>query len=127
MSEDRVRVRYSRASRTNRTPKNTLVTRRVNDVVYFGIARCNRAAGDVFKRSGPNGGSTIAHARLGVALNEDASSYVTVGNILVHPKGLRGQVNVANVKELIEFFNNIDAWAYRQGIEEHRTLRLEVA
>jgi len=122
---DNLRVRYSRESRKDRTPKNTLVTLRRDETVYFGIARCNRIAGDTFKRQGPSGGSTIAQVRLQLALEDNPASLVNRGNVWIHPKGLRGQVNVANVKELIEFFNNVDTWCYNRGVASHRTPRLE--
>lgn len=125
MSDNHTRVRYSRESRKDRTPKNTLVTQRRDGTVYFGIARCNRAAGDTFKRQGPNGGSTIAQVRLQLSLEDDVASLVNRGNVWIHPKGLRGQVRVENVKEMIEFFNNVDAWCYERGVASHRTPRLE--
>jgi len=109
MSKRPIRIRYGRV---NGGPKNTLVTTQSGDTIYFGIARCNLVLNDVFKRSGLNGGRTIATRRLERILEEgDIPSYKKIGNIMVHPKGLRGFVSRENVKELISFFNNIDEWS----------------
>ena len=100
-----VRVRYSRLEK--RVPKNTLATIRDGDTVYFGIARCNRKM-DTFKR---DVGTHIAMARAGLAQEGPCNDlHTTDGDDLeVHVSRMRGRTTVENVKELIKYFNNIDA------------------
>lgn len=117
MSEDRVRIRYGRVHNGNNSasPKNTLVTTRVkgaiDDLVYFGIARCNLNMGDSFRRAGVGGGRAIAESRLRLALKDSGENYDMVGSVRVHPKGLRGWVYLKDIKDLIAFFSNIDDWS----------------
>ena len=100
----KVRVRYSRLDK--RVPKNTLVTIRDGDTVYFGIARCNRKL-DTFRR---DVGTHIATKRAELARECGSSSiHTTDGEDLnVHASRMRGHTTVENVKELVKFFNDID-------------------
>ena len=109
MNRDKTtRVRYSRLEK-GRTPKNTLVTVLDNDVVYFGISRCNRKM-DVFHKAV---GTFIANERADLARDdEQAYRYNQLENTSVnlHDSGLRGSVPVENVRELIEHFRNVDTY-----------------
>ena len=99
-----VRVRYSRLDK--RVPKNTLVTIRDGETVYFGIARCNRKL-DTFRR---DVGTHIATKRAELAREgSNGNVHTTDGDDLrVHTSRMRGQTTVDNVKELVKFFNDID-------------------
>jgi len=98
-SEYKERVRYGRPY--SKEPKNTLVTTRDGDTVFFGIARCNRKL-DCFHKSI---GKYIARQRL-FCIDEDELS--PNGDLNLHHSGLRGTVGIENVKSLLEYFNNID-------------------
>lgn len=105
------RVRYSRLSREDRTPKNTLVTIRRGDTVYFGIARCNRKL-DTFHK---NIGTYIAQQRVQLAQTEprdDYSTYVPESNsdFVLHKSGLRGSVSLTNIKEVVNYFRIVDEY-----------------
>lgn len=94
-------IRYSRTD--NRTPKNTLATIRDGEKVYFGIARCN--GNDLFrKRIGREVASTRALRASGKSLFEVEDS-----NLRLDETGLRGVVNYQYVKELINYFKEIDS------------------
>lgn len=109
----RSRVRYSRLSRKDRTPKNTLVTVRQGDTVYFGIARCNRKL-DTFHK---NIGTYIAQQRADIASNDGAASsdyslHAVTGDVdfRLHRSGLRGCVRIENVKEVVNYFRTVDEY-----------------
>jgi len=98
-------VRYGRVD--NRTPKNTLVTVRDGDTVYFGISRCNTDAGDTFKK---DTGKMIASRRAALAASEsEGYGYMVGTNVQVHDSGLRGRVPRENIVELLRTFGNIDS------------------
>jgi hypothetical protein len=100
------RVRYSRTS--TKVPKNTLVTLREGDTVYFGVARCNTKAGDEFRR---NLGTTIATNRASAALGDALAGQYTCsdGTVSLHTSGLRGAVPVAQIRALLTYFGQVDA------------------
>jgi len=107
------RVRYGRLSKNNRTPKNTLVTIREGDTVYFGISRCNRKM-DIFHK---NIGTYIAKQRADLVREEvdsssDYSTYVPTNDIdfVLHKSGLRGKVALSNIKEVVKFFRCVDEY-----------------
>lgn len=107
----RIRVRYSRLSKENRTPKNTLVTVQDGDTVYFGISRCNRKL-DTFHK---NIGTYIATKRMKLVNNDDENDidmwkYDQIDNseLFVHSSNLRGWVPVEDVKLLIRYFRVVD-------------------
>lgn len=104
------RVRYGRVADTN-APKNTLVTLRQGDTVYFGIARCNTVAGDAFKRAR---GTLIAANRARTAASEVPGTRYVAGNGItnLHQSCLRGSVPVSDVKKLLEYFRNVDSFMY---------------
>jgi hypothetical protein len=99
------RVRYGRTS--TKAPKNTLVTLRQGDTVYFGVARCNTKAGDAFKRTL---GTTIAANRARAALDGAVVSQYTCpeGTVSLHTSGMRGAVPVAEVRALLTYFRQVD-------------------
>lgn len=107
-TERRTRVRYSRLSREDRTPKNTLVTVREGNTVYFGIARCNRKL-DTFHRTT---GTHIATQRALLVASGDSDSYSCPTNRVfrLHKSGLRGSVPLENVKEVINYFRTVDEY-----------------
>ncbi len=116
------RIRYGRTSRHRiltrglfgkkyteiiPVPKNTLVTYRDGENIFFGIARCNDKL-DTFNK---DLGKRIARNRANLTLNIDnVSTYTSVPDtsILVYQDQLRGMVPIVKVKELLDFFNNID-------------------
>jgi hypothetical protein len=91
-------------------PKNTLFTFRDGDLIHFGIARCNSMF-DSFRR---DTGKLIARNRAKVAAGEAGVGGIpgkqtkNVDGVLLHSSGLRGSVNVENVKELLQYFQNVD-------------------
>ena len=101
---NREMVRYGRVTGT-RSPKNTLVTIRQDDLVYFGIARCNR--NDCFTKYL---GREIATSRMDLAVTEAPTRlYVSeFGEIELHESGLRGLVSTDNIPALLDYFYNID-------------------
>lgn len=86
-----VRIRYSKVEESGNR-KNTLVTIREGDTIYFGIAMCNLKK-DVFTK---DMGIKIATGRAEAAKGESANSE------------LRGAVNFNNIKDLLEYFDSID-------------------
>lgn len=109
MSTRETMVRYGRLEGT-RTPKNTLVTLRQGDTVYFGISRCNNKAGDTFKKTM---GTQIAESRARLAASEDRTNRLHVtdnGDVNLHESGLRGSVDVANIRALLNYFSEVDVW-----------------
>lgn len=104
--ERTVRVRYSRLEK--RVPKNTLVTVKDGDTLYFGIARCNRKL-DVFHRKV---GSYIAEQRALLARDDTQEyRYDRLDNGLeLHESGLRGSVSLSNVRQLINHFEGVDQY-----------------
>ena len=117
MSDNTIRVRYGKTdvtrvihttkstpSRTiaERVPKNTLTTIRYRNMVYFGIARCNSK----LDRFNKNTGKLIASNRAKLALQE--GEIYNVENLELHKSGLRGSVDLNNIKSLLEYFKTID-------------------
>ena len=109
----RTRVRYSRFSKENRTPKNTLVTVRKDGIVYFGIARCNRKL-DTFHKSV---GTHIATKRMELVDKDnendiDMWKYFQIDNskLFVHNSNLRGWVPIEDAKLLIKYFHVVDEY-----------------
>ena len=121
------RVRYGRVDspKAPRTPKNTLVTQRVGDTVYFGIARCNTVAGDAFKRAR---GTLIASNRAGLArTGELTESYVTDNGVVrLHESYLRGSVAISEVTALLEYFRNVDGFMYDLALDTRESSELQV-
>lgn len=105
-------VRYGRVD--DHTPKNTLVTVRDGDTVYFGISRCNTDAGDTFKKAT---GKMIAGRRAALAASEgDRYGYLVGTNVQVHDSGLRGRVPRDNIVELLRTFSDIDNLLHERAV-----------
>jgi hypothetical protein len=104
------RVRYFPGPDSNR--KNTLVTIRDGERIYFGIARCNLDAGDNMKKSH---GRMIAKARALRAKVECGSS--STEDFSLHESGLRGVCAMESVKQLLQYFENIDLIMYNESVE----------
>ena len=118
METQDLRVRYSwLGERTeyngcyepgNRQPKNTLVTVRSNDTIYFGIARCHIPLDSMSKEKG----KALAVCRLNSAIEtRDLSrpkAWVIDGSLKIHRSGMFGQIDVAEIKKLLQYFDNLD-------------------
>lgn len=105
--------------------KNTLVTIRDGDTIFFGISRCNVTAGDKFSKAK---GQMVAKARaekamqefgaIGAAVNsvrteQQADGFVTGdGQLSTHFSGLRGFISANAVVELLQYFREIDKIAH---------------
>ena len=113
MSNDvTARVRYSRVDE-QRNPKNTLVTVNDGQTVYFGIARCNLKLDTFHKRVG----RYIASERALLA-RDDTQEYrynqLNDGPIRLHESGLRGSVPSSEVKQLVQYFREVDGYVLDQ-------------
>lgn len=118
--DTKIRVRYSRLSETNRTPKNTLVTVKDGDTVYFGIARCNRDK-DTFNKKV---GGYIAAQRAELVKEDTVANYDLLGgNVKLHKSGLRGCVDYKNIKAVINYFKMVDEYclAVEQELQSARS------
>lgn len=99
--ERRMHVRYGRV---DNVPKNTLVTLRDGETLFFGIARCRLGADTAMKEEGKRWASFRA---LRSATGNDTAEEVD-GTMQVHPKGMSGSVHITEVKKLLDYFDNID-------------------
>jgi hypothetical protein len=97
-----VRVRYGRTN--DKQPKNTLVTVRVEDTLFFGIARC-RISDD---RPDKYVGKDLAALRCEVAADEPWKTDTHDGTFHLHRSGMLGCVNVDEKEKLLSYFRNID-------------------
>lgn len=95
------RVRYGRVGNQ---PKNTLVTVRQGDTVFFGIARCRLNADTAVKDEGKR----LAAFRANIAASNVAGAWDKDGSLFVHKSGVFGQVAVTDIKKLLEYFDNIE-------------------
>ena len=104
--ENRLHVRYSRFGSV---PKNTLVTLRDGDTIYFGIARCRLTMDVAIKEEGKRWASYRAlQAATGKELLHNENLGEVSGTMLVHKDGLLGKVNVEEVEKLLNYFDNIE-------------------
>lgn len=98
-----IKVRFSKK---NNSRKNTLVTVREGDTIFFGVARCNVSHGEKFDR---DEGLKKAAVRANVAMQNVASiDWAVDKSLVIHNSGLFGQVGVSDVKDLLSYFDNID-------------------
>ena len=102
-NEENIRVRFSKVG-DSRMPKNTLVTKRDGDTIYFGISRCMLSQDTLRKVEGRN----WAMDRLKQAMTEKIQSWITDGSFNLDTSGLYGTVGVEDVKKLLRYFENID-------------------
>jgi hypothetical protein len=101
-----VKVRYGYSgSNENSVRKNTLVTIRDGDILFFGISRCNLNTDCPNK----NDGRFLATVRAQVALDDQWNAHEIDGTFEVHKSGLLGCVDIDDRDKLIRYFNNIDA------------------
>lgn len=109
---ENTRIRYGRVN--DHSPKNTLVTVRDGDTVYFGISRCNMDAGDRFNK---DTGKMIASRRAALAASEsDRYNYLSGTNVQVHDSGLRGRVPRESIVDLLRTFGSIDRVLYDRAV-----------
>jgi hypothetical protein len=97
------RVRYSRI---RNGLKNTLVTVRDGDKVFFGISRCNIKKDTFIKKFGVE----VARGRVDLAVQEvNALGLSFDGDRnLIATGNLRGVVKLENVKELLNLFEDLE-------------------
>jgi len=101
MSPD-IRVRYGKI---NNQAKNTLVTVRDGDVIYFGISRCRLNADKMNKVEGKK----LATVRANVALHGSTNLTLQEGTLFVHKSNMFGKVHHSEIKKLLEYFDTIDS------------------
>lgn len=120
--KNNIKIKYGRINENGESvvgrghPKNTLVTIRDDDRVYFGIARCHLTL-DNFKK---DTGKHIALGRAELAMEEYKNSLLTSmssnGTLeLVDEKDtfvahgfLRGVISAGRIEELLKYFKDID-------------------
>jgi len=107
------RIRYGKIETEKKTrksvnlvkekvPKNTLSTIRNGELIHFGIARCHIPL-DRFDKST---GKLIATNRANLAAREEYEQNNT--GLKIHHSGLRGTVELSNIKVLLNYFQGID-------------------
>ena len=91
-----------------RYPKNTLITARDNDIIYFGIARCHLPLDTMSKEKG----KLLAMNRLNSAIVaselDRPNMWVNDGSLRIHRSGMFGQVGVDEIVKLLNHFDNLD-------------------
>ena len=105
---DDTRIRFSKTIKGN-IPKNTLVTVREGDTVYFGISRCNLRADQPSKKAGVH----IARQRAEVATRNIAGLWYIDGTFYLHKYGVFGQVHMDEIQKLLTHFDNVDEIALK--------------
>jgi hypothetical protein len=86
-------------------PKNTLVTIRDGEYIYFGIARCNKNAGDIFSKAK---GRMIATNRANTAQEVFSQLCEFQDTIVLSQSGLYGRCPLDSIKNLLGYFDDID-------------------
>jgi hypothetical protein len=102
---DNERIRYAKDLKGK---KAVLFTRLVDDTVYFGIARCNREAGDKFDRDlGVNLARTraveVEKDRVVLGIDDEGPYY----NLYTSEDGLSGECDVEDVLDLLDYFYTV--------------------
>jgi len=97
MSEAMKKIRYSGVKRNKR--KNILVTLRLQDELFFGIARCNIKA-DKYNRKL---GQTLA---LGRATDAASNQDIPASTLYIDKTGLSGKCTIDNTKFLLRYFES---------------------
>ena len=95
-------TRYGRT--TNGHKKNTLITREVNKIVYFGISRCDIEADNFSKGKGVE----LATQRCNEMQRNQEISLVMFKEVWMHKSGLFGAIKPVGIPALIKYFDNID-------------------
>lgn len=100
------RIRYSRIDFDGGPYKNTLVTKKNGDVVFFGISRCKLSVGDVFDKAVGRNVATLRcmHAEMYLATKTAAPP----PQLYVSRNGLWGWCPVSRAKSLLAHFDVID-------------------
>jgi len=103
--------------------KNTLATIRKGDVLYFGIARCDKTE-DTFTKAN---GRTMAEGRA-LKTMEKTKGYPVTELTFMGEKLDRGMCPVENVRELLEFFDALDTRDQRKLTKKYSNapIRLQV-
>jgi len=111
-----IRTRYSRPERKNpwddKGPgKNTLVTKRIGDILLFGIARCNLHLDTFVKKEGRK--EAIKRLADAQKLTEEWAEHLAQdppGHLMMitSSDGLSGVCSVSIVRGLIQHFEKID-------------------
>ena len=101
------RIRYAFSDERERFRKNTLITEKVDDLLFFAISRCNTKANDVFdKVLGRNTAELrLNHAKM---TREHYGTLLPPLPFYVSANGLWGWCPVSKVKNLLHHFDNID-------------------
>jgi hypothetical protein len=100
--ERSMQVRYSRVKNQ---PKNTLVTKRDGETIFFGIARCRLKADHATKEEGRK----LAEFRANIAVEASgAGQFNRDGTFVVHSTGMFGCVGVADILKLLKYFDNLE-------------------
>jgi hypothetical protein len=97
ISSNNIRIRYSRFG-DSRIPKNTLVTERIGDFVYFGIARCNLKADVCIKVQGV--AYAMENLKQSYALPDDKTK--------CYIKDTYGRCHVTFLPFMLEHFYSLD-------------------
>ena len=102
-----IRVRYGRLN--NRMPKNTLVTIKDGDKIYFGIARCHSKMDKFRKDIGIKTATIRAESAYRASNGKTYSD--GVGEISLNKSGLLGVATMNSIKTLLNYFQNIDKFS----------------
>lgn len=97
-----MKVKYGRVD--GNAPKNTLVTIREGDTVFFGIARCNMGCDNPVKEIG----KILATERALLAQSGVAKAFEENGEFLIHKSRQFGKVSMEELPKLLEYFDNVD-------------------
>jgi len=124
MCEHQIKYRFGNTG-TFKNPKdgarkNTMATVKHDDLLFFGIARCNFRTGDYFDKAR---GKEIATLRLNHAFFDGITEVgVNMANnektIVFSENGLYGVCHISMVKELVDYFYDIDMEMLRQRNEK---------
>ena len=117
MSERTVDRRMIRYSKPKDNIKNTLVTNRIGNFIFFGISRCNKDKGDAFNKQR---GVMIAEQRALLAEEDTELEQIPETNIQVQHSWLRGKVHRDNVVQLLAVFDNIDGILFNKSTRHRR-------
>lgn len=98
------KVRFGKTKAGHR--KNTLVTVRVNDDIYFGISRC-RISGSNTDKFDKDEGLKLARLRASNAIDNSKCEFDADKGLSLHRSGMFGRVDISSVKSLINYFKTI--------------------
>jgi len=112
------RIRYTFSDEHKRFRKNTLITEKVDDLLFFGISRCNTEVNDAFdKVIGRNTAELrLNHAKM---TREHYDKLLPQLPFYVSANGLWGWCPVTKVKNLLYHFDNIDDLCANEHYDRH--------